>query len=111
MLVTLHSNAWSSITLFGDVAETLLKMMGHSGTVPSALLAADIPSALARLQQGLAVASSDKESKQGIRPSAEDADTPSPVELRLRAFPLIQLLTAAAQQGCDVMWDDGHPAV
>ena len=37
MLVTFHSNAWSNITLFGDVAVTLLKMAGHSGAVPSAL--------------------------------------------------------------------------
>ena len=45
-----------SITLFGDVAVTLLKMAGHGGTVPSALLAADIPSVATRLQQGFAAA-------------------------------------------------------
>jgi len=42
MMVTFHSKAWTSITMFGDVAVRLLKMMGHSGTVPSALLARDI---------------------------------------------------------------------
>ena len=111
MLVTFHSKAWSNITLFGDVAVTLLKMMGHSGTVPSALLAADIPSALARLQQGLATAGAKEENKQSIRPAAEDADTLPPVGLRPRAYPLIQLLSAAARQGCDVMWEKDHPAV
>ena len=45
MLVTFRSKAWGNVTMFGDVAETLLKMMGHTGTVPSALLAADIPAA------------------------------------------------------------------
>jgi len=54
MLVTFHTNAWSSITMFGDVAVTLLKMAGHSGTVPSAMLAADIPAALERLEHKLA---------------------------------------------------------
>ena len=44
MLVTFRSNAWGNVTMFGDVAVTLLKMMGHSGTVPSTLLARDIPS-------------------------------------------------------------------
>jgi hypothetical protein len=111
MLVTFHSKAWSSITMFGDVAVTLLKMAGHSGTVPSALLAGDIPSALARLKQELAAAGPEEESKQRVRPGAEEADTPPPVGLRLRAYPLIQLLSAAAQQGCDVMWEEGHPAV
>ena len=111
MLVTFHSKAWSSITMFGDVAVTLLKMMGHSGTVPSALLAADIPSALARLQQGLAAADAEEPGKQAARPAAKDEDAPPPVGLRLRAYPLIQLLSAAARQGSDVMWEEGAPVV
>ena len=97
--------------MFGDVAVTLLKMAGHSGTVPSALLAGDIPSALARLEQELAAAGPEVESKQSVRPGAEDADTPPPVGLRARAYPLIQLFSAAARHGCDVMWEQGHPAV
>lgn len=111
MLVTFHSKAWSSITMFGDVAVTLLKMMGHSGTVPSALLAADIPAALARLQQGLAAAGDEAPGRQAARPGDDDADAPPPVGLRLRAYPLIQLLSAAAREGCDVMWDKGHPVI
>jgi hypothetical protein len=111
MLVTFHSKAWSSITMFGDVAVTLLKMMGHSGTVPSALLAADIPAALARLQQGLAAADAVQGSQQSVPPEGDDADAPPPVGLRLRAYPLIQLLSAAARQECDVMWEEGAPPV
>jgi len=97
--------------MFGDVAVTLLKMAGHSGTVPSALLAADIPAALARLERELVAAGAEEASKQSVRPSEEDADNPPPVGIRLRAYPLIQLLSAAARQGCDVMWEEGHPAV
>lgn len=97
--------------MVGDVAVTLLKMAGHSGTMPSALLARDIPSALARLKQELAAAGPEEESKQSVRPGAEDADTPPPVGIRLRAYPLIQLLSAAARQGCDVMWAEGAPRV
>lgn len=97
--------------MFGDVAMTLLKMMGHSGTVPSALLAADIPAALARLNQALAAVIPEAKSGQSANPGTGDLDTPPPVALRLRAYPLIQLLTAAARQGCDVMWDEEHPTV
>lgn len=111
MLVTFRSKAWSNITMFGDVAVTLLKMMGHSGTVPGALLAADIPAALARLQQGLATADPEEHGKPGVRPGAADPDAPSPVGLRLRAYPLIELLSAAARQESDVMWDEGAPLV
>ena len=111
MLVTFHSKAWSSITLFGDVAITLLKMAGHSGTVPSAMLAADIPAALAHLKQALAAAESEKVGQPGVPSETEDPDAEPPVSLRLRAYPLIQLLSAAAQQGCDVMWEKGAPLV
>ena len=97
--------------MFGDVAVTLLKMAGHSGTVPSALLAGDIPSALARLEHELAAAGPEIEKKLSVRPDAKDADTPPPVGLQARAYPLIQLLSAAARHGCDVMWEEGHPVV
>jgi len=35
MLVTFTFAACADITIFGDVAIRLLKMTGHSGTVPS----------------------------------------------------------------------------
>lgn len=49
MLVTFTTDAYADVTMFGDVAQTMLKMMGHSGTVPSAILAQDVPEALRRL--------------------------------------------------------------
>src|SRR4030081_3467143 len=104
MLVTFHSKAWNSVTMFGDVAVTLLKMAGHSGTIPSAMLARDIPAALARLKQ--AVDAADPAPKNGHRARVagedEDEDAEPPVGLRLRAYPLIEMLSAAAAQGSDV---------
>jgi hypothetical protein len=108
MLVTFHTKAWSNITLFGDVAVTLLKMAGHSGTIPGAFRAADIPAAIAQLQGQLANATADVPRRS--RSSATDDEEP-PVKLQSRALPLIKLLSAAAQQGCDVMWDKGAPTV
>ena len=32
MLATFTTKAYANITMFGDVAVTLLKMIGHSGT-------------------------------------------------------------------------------
>ncbi len=98
MLVTFTTDAYADITMFGDVALALLKMMGHSGTVPSAILAADVPAALSRLIAGIEAAKA--------APSVdddEDEDEPQ-VSLSNRALPLIDLLTAAAQAGSDVMW-------
>ena len=97
MLVTFTTDAYADITMFGDVAQALLKMMGHSGTVPSAILAADVPAALSRLTAGVEAA------KAGPSVDEEDEDEPR-VSLSNRALPLINLLTAAAQAGSDVMW-------
>lgn len=55
MLITFETEPQPPITMFSDVAVTLIKMMGHSGTVPSALLAEDVPTALARLKAAVAV--------------------------------------------------------
>ena len=49
MLVTFHTKSYANITMFGDVAKQLLELLGHSGTIPSAIKAEDVPAALARL--------------------------------------------------------------
>jgi len=89
--------------MFGDIAVTLLKMMGHSGTVPGAILAPDIPPALARLKAAVAAA---PESVPEQASSGSDADDKEPaVTIRQRAFPLIELLERAVVKNCDVLWD------
>ena len=97
MLVTFTTKAYADITMFGDVALALLKMMGHSGTVPSAILAADVPAALSRLKAAINAAKAN--------PANEDkgADDEA-VSIAHRALPLIELLAAAAKENCDVMW-------
>ena len=76
------------------------KMMGQSGVVPGAILAADIPPALARLKRNVAA--------QAEHPRArKDDETEDPdVSLRQRAVPLIDLLERAAKKGCNVMWTE-----
>jgi len=99
MLVTFTTDAHADITMFGDAAMAMLKMMGHSGTVPSAILAADVPAALSRLTAGIKA----EKAASSVDVDVEDEDEPQ-VSLSNRALPLINLLTAAAQEDCDVMW-------
>ena len=104
MLVTFSCPAYADITMFGDVAVRLIRMMGHSGTVPSALLAADVPAALVRLE--LAV-EAERQSPQPEESASEDDEEPA-VSLPRRALPLIELLKAAARAECNVMWDSNQ---
>ncbi len=97
MLVTFTTKAYADITMFGVVAIAMLKMMGHSVTVPSAIRAEDVPEALRRLTSAVEAGKSP--------PPPVDKDTEEPsVSTAHRALPLINLLTAAAKDGCGVMW-------
>ena len=95
MLVRFDSRV-GGFTMFDEVAVQLLKMMGHSGTVPSAILADDIPRALERLQAALAAAPEPPPSAADAREGRSDDEEPR-VSLRQRAHPLIDLLARAAQ--------------
>lgn len=101
MLVTFSCPAYADITMFGDVAVRLLKIMGHSGTVPGALLAEDIPAAIERLETAV---EADKQAHAAEEPE-EDEDGEPVVSLPHRALPLVELLKAAEKKECDVMWE------
>ena len=95
MIVTFTTDAYADTIMFGDVALTLLKMMGHSATVPGAILAEDVPAALSRLKAAI-------DAKKALS-TAENVDGPG-VSIAHRALPLIDLLAAAAKAEVDVMW-------
>jgi len=103
MLVTFTCPAHADITMFGDVATRLIQMMGHSGTVPSALLAEDVPAALERLQTVVAAEGDTLEHQE----STNGDDEEPAISLRHRAGPLLELLEAAKKAKCDVMWHRG----
>ena len=98
MLVTFRTDTHQSITFFAEVATRLLKMMGHSGAVPGAILAQDVSAALASLTKAVAA-----ENPHAVQSNQEDTAT-SAVSLRHRALPLIALLQAAVAHEDDVLW-------
>ena len=100
MLVTFQTDAYESITLFGHIAQRLLPLMGQSGCVPGAILASDVPHALALLRKAI-------ETEKGhLKASsfASDPDAEPEISLAHRALPVMALLQAAEEQHCDVMW-------
>lgn len=103
MLITFTCPAYADITMFGEVAVRLLKLMGHSATVPSALGAEDVQPALSRLEAAIEV-EGDEPSPEPKEPTEGEDDEPV-ITLSQRAWPLIELLKAAAKEKCSVMWD------
>ena len=97
MLVTFTTKAYADITMFGDIALAMLKMMGHSTTVPGAILAEDVPAALNRLTAAIEA--------ERASPPVQNQDSDEPVvSMSHRALPLINLLAAAARANSNVMW-------
>lgn len=103
MLVTFRTKAYANVTMFGNVALEMIKMMGHSETVPGAITAENVPKALEQFKTAVALEKN--------KPDPEDVDTDDEddaepqVSIATRALPLLELLTAAAKDQCDVMWD------
>ena len=98
MLVTFSCKEHENVILFGSIAKRLLHLMGHSGTVPGAVLADDVSAALALLQKAIAI------EKQKPAQSLDNDDEPE-VSLVHRALPLIELLQDAVKQKVNVMWE------
>jgi hypothetical protein len=116
MLVTFRSTATDSITMFGDVATELIRMMGATGRIPGAFNAEDVPGALQRLES--AIEQANRQPHAASPPAAappaynedadvdidEDEDEP-PIEIAVRAIPLVGLLKRAAAAKAEVMWE------
>ena len=94
--VRFHSRAAGDFTMFEEVAISLLKKMGHSGTVPSAIMPEDIPQALDKLKAAMSV--------EPVESAISDGDE-APVSLSRRAYPLAKMLEASLAEDCEVMWD------
>ena len=101
MLIKFQSEV-GTLTMFDDVAVPLLKLMGHSGTVPSAIMPEDIPTAVARLKAAVS-AHPDAPAPEAPKSSVQE-EGELPVSLKQRAFPLIELLERAAKRECEVVW-------
>lgn len=104
MLVIFSSTASGDITMFADVARHLLKLMGQSGHIPGGIFAEDVPAVLERLQQAVSA----EQQKEDVADPAngnqdENGDAPA-VAISARAFPLLEMLKAAAADETGIMW-------
>lgn len=102
MLVRFKSVATGSITMFGDVAVQLIRMLGASGTIPGAISAGEIPQAAQRLREHLQTQESAAPTP-NAKPASDEDEVP--VALSARAVPLLDLLARAAAANADVMWE------
>jgi hypothetical protein len=98
------------LVMHGEPAVALLRLGGHTGTVPGAVLAAEVPAFRDRIRQGLDVHGDEvlppAPAPEPVTRGREDEVRREPVvNLRLRAVPLLDMLDRAVAHPSDVMWD------
>lgn len=105
MLVRFSSVKTESITMFGNDALQLIAMLGASSALPGAIGAADIPAAIKHLRQQLQI----HQARDAMVVKQADADNESdrdpPVNLAVRAGPLLDILERASAGDAPVMWE------
>ncbi len=104
------STGFGQLVMQGEPAVALVRLGGHSGTVPSAVLAADLPAFLAKLRAGLELQGEQVSPSPPVREQAddwEDEEDPRerPIKLRLRAVPLLDMLDMAVLRQSDLFWE------
>ena len=102
MLITFKSRAHADVTMFGDVALKLIRLMGRRDTVPSAMYPEDIPDALDKLRSGLLL---EETAESDV--VTNDEDEVEQVGIQIRAMPLVELMVAAEKEQVPVMWEEG----
>ena len=88
------STRHGQLVMLGEPAVALLRLGGHSGTVPGAVLAADLPGFLSPVPPP-----PDPERREDAEPRER------PISLRHRAVPLLEMLQTAIARESNLMWD------
>lgn len=98
MFIRFSVVAGPTIKMFEKEALEMLRAMGQSGTVPSAMASEDVLAAVTSLQSAL---NKRVESEQPVKDGYGD----DVVDIKTRAFPLIELLNTAVKESKSVMWE------
>jgi hypothetical protein len=99
MLLTFESKA-GILSMADYVGVKLLKVMGHSGTVPGALLAPELPGAAAKLRDALQSLPATPPSAGETSAEATQLDPSFAKDIK----PLIELIDETVKMGSDLTW-------
>lgn len=104
MPITFKSKRSPDIVMLETMGLELIRMMGHSGTVPGSLAAEDVAVALQHLEEAMKAGGGRALNAERPDPDDED-DGRAQITLAQRAGPLRDMLVDAAEAGDYVIWD------
>jgi hypothetical protein len=107
-LVVFRSKAAGEIYMFAETANRLLDIIGKPPSPRGVITAEQVPDALARLVAAVEAEKAQQAQSTRDREEAqqrgETLEKEQPITLGQRAYPLIEMLRAAAKRNVDVTW-------
>lgn len=98
MLITFKSSASSDVTMFGEVAEIMMEILGKDPSVKGIVTVENLPAAIAKLKAAI---SADIQVRDQGTPNASGDDS---VSIAQRALPLVELFEWSLKQEVPVVW-------
>ena len=107
MLIIFKSKAAGDVMMFGDVAQSLMEIMGKSPEAKGIVTVEQLPDAIARLKAGVAQDKAEKpvvDHDERVFEKTPEGGKREHVSLARRAVPLIELLEFSLKEGEPVVW-------
>jgi len=107
MLIVFKSKAAGDVMMFGDVAHTLMEIMGKDPGDKGIVTVEQLPDAIARLKAAVAQDKAEKpvvDHDERIFEKTPEGGKREYVSLARRAVPLIELLEFSLKEGEPVVW-------
>ncbi|HIH2751851.1 DUF1840 domain-containing protein [Burkholderia aenigmatica] len=104
MLITFRSSAAPDIVMLRDLAQYLLGLVGKGLDVRGVISTDELPGAIARLEQAIRDDAARERAYEHSTQALRDDVSPHAGGLAQRAWPLLDMMRAAREQGRHVMW-------
>lgn len=107
MLIIFKSKAAGDVMMFGDVAHSLMEIMGKATTEQGIVTVEQLPGAIARLKAAVAQDKAEKpvvDHDERVFEKTPEGGKREHVSLARRAVPLIELLEYSLQEKVPVTW-------
>ncbi len=107
MIYKFKSQSTSDVIMLGDHATQVLGLLGKTASPKGIIEVADMPHAIARLEQAIAAEDGTDESEESAADDEDSDDKALPqanVSLRQRAWPLLDMMKRSMPEGHDIVW-------
>ncbi len=105
MLYKFRSKAGADVIMMGPTGDQILRLLGREPSAQGIVTQADLAAAIAALEQAV---SDDEAAFAAAVAEAKTAEEPTPkrigIQLRQRAWPLIELMRHAQRENEDLTW-------